>query len=76
MQLADYMSREGLTLEAFAQRIDKTAATVSRIARGINRPDWSTMLAIEEVTGGEVRPNDFAVAVEPPCDTEPTTEAA
>ena len=39
-----------------------SAATISRIARGKNRPDWQTMEAIQEKTNGQVQPNDFADA--------------
>ena len=59
MRLADYLRREGLTASAFARRIGRSEATVSRILRGINRPDWSTLEAIRKATDGAVTPNDF-----------------
>lgn len=71
MKLADYLKGEGLTLEEFAARIDRTAATVSRLARGQQRPDWSTIDAIRRATDGKVQPNDFFdTADSRPCDTE------
>lgn len=59
MTLNDYLSGSGETLEQFGRRIDRSASTVSRIARGEHRPDWATMEAIEAATGGQVTPNDF-----------------
>jgi transcriptional regulator with XRE-family HTH domain len=63
MKLRDYLNANALTLDQFAGRIGKTAATVSRIARGINKPDWDTLEAIERETGGSVTPNDFLPAL-------------
>lgn len=57
--LARYIAERGLTLEAFAKRVDLSTASVSRIVRGLQRPDWDTMMAISRETGGEVTPNDF-----------------
>ena len=59
MKLRDHITQEGLTLAEFAKRINRSEATVSRIARGINTPDWATMLSIIEATAGAVQPNDF-----------------
>lgn len=59
MRLSDYLSDRKLTVEAFGQRIGRSGATVSRIARGLNRPDSETMAAILEATAGKVTPNDF-----------------
>lgn len=59
LTLAQYLVDEKLTLEIFAGRIGRTAATVSRIARGRHKPDWDTMEAIERATGGKVTPNSF-----------------
>ena len=57
--LGAWLSAAGLTLAEFAGRIGRSEATVSRIARGKNRPDWDTMNAITRATNGIVRPNDF-----------------
>ena len=60
MQLGDYLEAEGITAAEFAKRIDRSEATVSRIIRGVNPPDWKTMRAIRLATGNKVMPNDFA----------------
>ena len=59
MLLADYLKANNLTLEQFGRRIDRSAATISRIARGLHKPDWPTMETIERATKGAVQPNDF-----------------
>jgi len=59
MRLTDYLSREKMTITEFGQRIGRTTATISRINRGRNRPDWSTMESIVDATAGAVMPNDF-----------------
>jgi transcriptional regulator with XRE-family HTH domain len=61
MKLGEYLKSEGLTLAQFAQKIGRTGATVSRISRGIHRPDWDTVREIERVTKGKVTRNDFDV---------------
>lgn len=58
-KLATYLKREKLTLEAFAKQIGRTPATVSRLARGVNKPDWATAEAIEAATSGEITISDF-----------------
>jgi transcriptional regulator with XRE-family HTH domain len=60
MDLRTYLAREGLGLDDFAKRIDRSLASVSRIARGLQRPDWDTMERICRATNGEVTPNDLA----------------
>jgi transcriptional regulator with XRE-family HTH domain len=62
MRLAEYLRAQDLTLAAFAVRIGRSEATVSRIARGKHRPDWDTMEAIAQATDGCVTPNDFQPA--------------
>lgn len=59
MQLKDYLEIEGITGTEFANLIDRSQATVSRILRGKNMPHWSTMQEIRAATGGKVQPNDF-----------------
>lgn len=70
MRLADYLSDENLTLEAFGVLCGRSTATISRLARGLHKPDWATMEAIEKATGGKVQPNDWASAAptDPPAD--------
>ena len=59
MQLRDYLEAEGITAAEFAKLIARSEATVSRIIRGVNRPDWDTLQKIGIATGGKVTPNDF-----------------
>lgn len=60
MKLADYLAEQSLTLEAFGALCGRSTATISRLARGLHKPDWDTMEAIEKATGGKVQPNDWA----------------
>lgn len=59
MKLSQYMALNGLKDEQFGQIIGRSAATVSRIRRGKNPPDWKTMNAILEATKGAVTAVDF-----------------
>lgn len=59
MKLADYLEAENLTLKQFGDKIGRTEATVSRLARGLNKPDQETLDAILRETGGRVTANDF-----------------
>lgn len=59
MTLADYLTEQNLTLDAFGRRVGRSAATISRIARGLHRPDWETMDLIQRETDGRVTPNDY-----------------
>lgn len=58
--LLEYIQAKDLTLDQFGELIGRSGATVSRIARGVHKPDWSTMEAILQATGGEVDPNSFS----------------
>ncbi|MDO8534384.1 MAG: helix-turn-helix transcriptional regulator [Xanthobacteraceae bacterium] len=66
MHLADYLKHHDLTRAAFASKIGRSEATVSRIVRGINGPNRTTMRAIRDATGGKVTPNDFLPPSPPP----------
>ena len=59
MKLDQYLEANGLTLAKFGSLIGRSPATISRIARGINRPDWDTLEAIKLATAGAVTANDF-----------------
>lgn len=59
MKLIDYLNSHDLTASAFAGLIGRSPATVSRIVRGLNPPDWDTMQSIATATDGAVMPNDF-----------------
>lgn len=69
MRLAEFLKAHDLTATAFAERIGRSTATVSRLARGIQRPDWSTIEAIDTATGGQVTANDFRSMDAPPAAT-------
>lgn len=53
------MDRKGITASELSRRIRCDRSTVSRILRGLVKPDWRTMRAIEKATRGRVTPNDF-----------------
>lgn len=59
MTLSDYITTNKLTLAQFGKLVGRSEATISRLTRGLNKPDWETMAAIIEATGGQVTPNDF-----------------
>ena len=59
MTLADYLAERGITNTQFARAIDRADSTVSRLVRGLQRPEWRTMEAIKRETGGAVTPDDF-----------------
>lgn len=57
--LARYLVSKNLTVDDFAGQIGRSAASVSRLARGVQRPAWETVCAIVEATQGAVKANDF-----------------
>lgn len=59
MKLETYLSEHELTDEAFAALINRNQSTVSRLKRGVTRPDWQTLAAIANATDGAVTANDF-----------------
>lgn len=59
MHLADYLRDHEITLAAFAERIGRSPATVSRLANGKQLPDWDTVRAIRRATKGAVTANDW-----------------
>lgn len=59
MTLKDYLSKRDISQAAFAALIGKTQATVNRYVQGERFPDKKTILRIEEVTDGSVRPADW-----------------
>jgi transcriptional regulator with XRE-family HTH domain len=61
MHLSEYMLEKGLSDEAVAEAVNRSRPTISRIRRGVVRPDWGTIEEIRKFTGGAVTPNDFLV---------------
>lgn len=60
MHLSDYMAENGLSDEQVATAIRRNRVTVSRIRRRKVRPDWPTIEALKDWSGGVVTANDFA----------------
>lgn len=73
MTLDEYLTSKEITDADFAKRIERDPGTVSRLRRGLTKPDWQTLPRILDATNGEVTPNDFL-----PSDTpaRTSTEAA
>jgi transcriptional regulator with XRE-family HTH domain len=61
VHLSDWMARNGLTDEAVATAISRSRVSVSRYRRRLMRPDWETIQAIREYTGGKVRAEDWTL---------------
>ncbi len=53
------MEWKGLTDEQVGKQIGVSRATVSRIRRRKVRPDWSTIEAMKEWSGGRITADDF-----------------
>lgn len=60
MQLADYLSRNKITLAEFSREIGVAVATVSRYAAGLRFPTRQNLERIRKATHGKVTANDFA----------------
>lgn len=59
MHLSDYMKKHDLSDDQVADLIKRSRPTVSRIRRGLVRPDWETIEALKRVTDGAVTADDF-----------------
>jgi len=59
MKLAEYLSQEKLTDEAFGALVGMSQSQISRIKRGVSRPSWENLASIERVTGSLVTATDF-----------------
>ncbi|RMF02468.1 MAG: XRE family transcriptional regulator [Alphaproteobacteria bacterium] len=59
MNLAEYMRRNGINDEQLAARVGRARTTVMRWRRGVTRPDWAAVAALERATGGAVTASDF-----------------
>jgi transcriptional regulator with XRE-family HTH domain len=59
MKLAEFLNTEKLTDEAFGALVGMSQSQISRIKRGVSRPSWESLAAIERVTDGKVRAADF-----------------
>ena len=59
MHLSEFMEWKGLSDEQVAKNIGVTRVTVSRIRRRKVRPDWPTIEALKEWSGGKITADDF-----------------
>lgn len=59
MHLADYMKALNLSDEDVAKGISRSRPTVSRIRRGVTRPDWKTIEKIKKFTKGASTADDY-----------------
>lgn len=59
MKLAEWMEREKLTDEAFAERVGADRTYIGRIRRGLHSPSLALMARIKGATGGEVTADDL-----------------
>jgi transcriptional regulator with XRE-family HTH domain len=57
--LRAYRQREGKTLGQLADELGTSAASLSRIETGKQAPSWPLVARVQELTKGEVRPDDF-----------------
>ncbi|WP_186307177.1 helix-turn-helix domain-containing protein [Mesorhizobium amorphae] len=73
MKLAEYLSQEKLTDEAFGALVGMSQSQISRIKRGVSRPSWENLASIERVTGSLVTAADFIPQA--PCAPAPEQAA-
>jgi transcriptional regulator with XRE-family HTH domain len=59
MHLAEYMKIRGLKDTAVANKIGIDRATVNRIRRGLQRPDWITIILLKKWSRGAITADDF-----------------
>lgn len=59
MTLSDYLDEKGETDAAFAMRTKLSQPQINRLRRGVAKPSWDTIVAIEKATEGKVKPNDW-----------------
>lgn len=59
MKLSEFLTDRNLTDDAFAALVGMSQSQVSRLKRGLSRPSWDNLAAIERATDGAVTANDF-----------------
>lgn len=59
MHLSDFMTARALRDEDAAEQTGLSRATISRIRRKVQRPDWSTIAKLKEWSGGAITADDF-----------------
>lgn len=60
MQLCEYMRKNSLSDGEVAERLGVSRPTVTRWRNGAMLPDWPMARRIQEWSGGNVSPNDWA----------------
>lgn len=64
--LRGYRRAHNLTLEALAARAETTAATLSRVEKGLLRPSFGLLRRLVEATDNDVSADEILVAVPKP----------
>jgi DNA-binding transcriptional regulator YdaS (Cro superfamily) len=59
MTLNEYLEKSGESDGEFAAKVGLSPSQISRLRRGVSKPSWDGIVAIEKVTGGQVQPNDW-----------------
>lgn len=59
MHLADFMAINFFTDAHVAAAIGRSRPSVSRYRRGLVRPDWNTILAVQRWSRGVIQPDDW-----------------
>lgn len=72
MKLSQYLEKHGLSDADFGAVVGRDRATVNRWRNEMVRPDWDSLLAIEQATNGKVTAKDFVEKSAP----KPTVGAA
>lgn len=59
MTLDQYLSETNKTDTAFAADAGLSQSQIGRLRRGVSKPSWDAIVAIERASGGAVQPNDW-----------------
>ena len=59
MKLETFLSENKLTDAAFGKLVGLSQSQVNRIKRGVSKPSWDALGAIERATKGAVKAADF-----------------
>lgn len=59
MKLSDYMALKQWNDEDVASALSRDRSNVNRWRRGLTRPDFDALIALERLTGGKVTAKDF-----------------
>lgn len=60
MTLAEFMEAERLTDLQLAAKVNRDRSNVLRWRKGVTKPDFEALVAIERITKGKVTAKDFA----------------